>query len=209
MRLPAAGRSAPVLGLTAAPLDTFMATAPEPAVTNTVTRRSDIRNVAIIAHVDHGKTTLVDCLLRQSGQFRSSQLDRERILDSGDLERERGITILAKNIAVEWQGVKINLIDTPGHADFGGEVERVLRMADGALVLVDAAEGPLPQTRFVLQKALELGLVLTRSAHLFEKQAGTNGPEVLRVLLERPQMSRLCRFSRLMLEQPISQSLAA
>jgi len=158
MRLPAAGRSAPVLGLTAAPLDTFMATAPEPAVTNTVTRRSDIRNVAIIAHVDHGKTTLVDCLLRQSGQFRSSQLDRERILDSGDLERERGITILAKNIAVEWQGVKINLIDTPGHADFGGEVERVLRMADGALVLVDAAEGPMPQTRFVLGKALEARL---------------------------------------------------
>jgi GTP-binding protein len=135
-----------------------MATAPEPAVTTTVTRRSDIRNVAIIAHVDHGKTTLVDCLLRQSGQFRSSQLDRERILDSGDLERERGITILAKNIAVEWQGVKINLIDTPGHADFGGEVERVLRMADGALVLVDAAEGPMPQTRFVLGKALEARL---------------------------------------------------
>ncbi len=135
-----------------------MATAPEPAVTNAVTRRSDIRNVAIIAHVDHGKTTLVDCLLRQSGQFRSSQLDRERILDSGDLERERGITILAKNIAVEWQGVKINLIDTPGHADFGGEVERVLRMADGALVLVDAAEGPMPQTRFVLGKALDARL---------------------------------------------------
>ena len=135
-----------------------MATAPEPAVTTTVIRRSDIRNVAIIAHVDHGKTTLVDCLLRQSGQFRSSQLDRERILDSGDLERERGITILAKNIAVDWQGVKINLIDTPGHADFGGEVERVLRMADGALVLVDAAEGPMPQTRFVLGKALEARL---------------------------------------------------
>ena len=139
-------------------LDPFMATAPESAVTTAVTRRSDIRNVAIIAHVDHGKTTLVDCLLRQSGQFRSSQLDRERILDSGDLERERGITILAKNIAVEWQGVKINLIDTPGHADFGGEVERVLRMADGALVLVDAAEGPMPQTRFVLGKALEARL---------------------------------------------------
>ena len=118
-------------------------------------RRSDIRNVAIIAHVDHGKTTLVDCLLRQSGQFRASQLSGERILDSNDLEKERGITILAKNIAVEWKGVKINLIDTPGHADFGGEVERVLRMADGALVLVDAAEGPMPQTRFVLAKALE------------------------------------------------------
>ena len=118
-------------------------------------RRNDIRNIAIIAHVDHGKTTLVDCLLRQSGQFRASQLTGERILDSNDLEKERGITILAKNIAVEWKGVKINIIDTPGHADFGGEVERVLRMADGALVLVDAAEGPMPQTRFVLGKALE------------------------------------------------------
>jgi len=121
-------------------------------------RRTDIRNIAIIAHVDHGKTTLVDCLLRQSGQFRASQLSGERILDSNDLERERGITILAKNIAVEWKGVKINIIDTPGHADFGGEVERVLRMADGALVLVDAAEGPMPQTRFVLSKALEARL---------------------------------------------------
>jgi GTP-binding protein len=121
-------------------------------------RRTDIRNVAIIAHVDHGKTTLVDCLLRQSGQFRASQLAGERILDSNDLERERGITILAKNIAVEWKGVKINLIDTPGHADFGGEVERVLRMADGCLVLVDAAEGPMPQTRFVLSKAFECRL---------------------------------------------------
>ena len=119
-------------------------------------RRHDIRNIAIIAHVDHGKTTLVDCLLRQSGQFRASQLVGECILDSNDLERERGITILAKNIAMPYQGVKINLIDTPGHADFGGEVERVLRMADGALVLVDAAEGPMPQTRFVLSKALRV-----------------------------------------------------
>jgi GTP-binding protein len=122
------------------------------------TRRTDIRNIAIIAHVDHGKTTLVDCLLRQSGQFRASQLAGERILDSNDLEKERGITILAKNIAVEWKGTKINIMDTPGHADFGGEVERVLRMADGALVLVDAAEGPMPQTRFVLSKALECRL---------------------------------------------------
>jgi GTP-binding protein len=121
-------------------------------------RRNDLRNIAIIAHVDHGKTTLVDCLLRQSGQFRTSQLVGERILDSNDLERERGITILAKNIALMYRGVKINLIDTPGHADFGGEVERVLRMADGALVLVDAAEGPMPQTRFVLSKALEYRL---------------------------------------------------
>ncbi|MFM7075951.1 MAG: translational GTPase TypA [Planctomycetaceae bacterium] len=130
----------------------------DPATAGSHPRRADIRNIAIIAHVDHGKTTLVDCLLRQSGQFRASQLSGERILDSNDLERERGITILAKNIAVEWRGTKINIIDTPGHADFGGEVERVLRMADGALVLVDAAEGPMPQTRFVLSKALEARL---------------------------------------------------
>jgi GTP-binding protein len=116
-------------------------------------RRDDIRNVAIIAHVDHGKTTLVDSMLRQSGQFRASQLQGERILDSNDLERERGITILAKNIAINYGGIKINIIDTPGHADFGGEVERTLQMADGALVLVDAFEGPMPQTKFVLRKA--------------------------------------------------------
>jgi GTP-binding protein len=121
-------------------------------------RRQDIRNIVIIAHVDHGKTSLVDCFLRQSGEFRSSQLVGEQILDSNELERERGITILAKNIALPYKGVKINIIDTPGHADFGGEVERVLRMADGALVLVDAAEGPLPQTRFVLQKAFQCAL---------------------------------------------------
>ena len=122
------------------------------------TQRTDLRNIVIIAHVDHGKTTLVDCLLRQSGQFRDTQLQGERILDSGDIEKERGITILAKNIALDYKGTKINIIDTPGHADFGGEVERVLRMADGALLLVDAAEGPMPQTRFVLMKALEVGL---------------------------------------------------
>jgi GTP-binding protein len=121
-------------------------------------RRNDIRNIVIIAHVDHGKTTMVDCLLKQSGQYRDSQLQGERILDSNDLERERGITILSKNIAIDYKGVKINLIDTPGHADFGGEVERVVRMADGALVLMDAAEGPMPQTRFVLSKALEVGV---------------------------------------------------
>ena len=118
-------------------------------------RRDDIRNVAIIAHVDHGKTTLVDALLKQSGQFRESQLQGECILDSNDLERERGITILAKNIALTYKGVKINIMDTPGHADFGGEVERVLGMADGVLILVDAFEGPKPQTRFVTTKALE------------------------------------------------------
>ncbi len=121
-------------------------------------RRTDLRNIVIIAHVDHGKTTMVDCLLKQSGQFRDSQLQGERILDSNDLERERGITILSKNVAIEYKGIKINLIDTPGHADFGGEVERVVRMADGALVLMDAAEGPMPQTRFVLSKALEVGV---------------------------------------------------
>jgi GTP-binding protein len=121
-------------------------------------KRSDIRNVAIIAHVDHGKTTLVDQLMRQSGLFRESELRGECILDSNDIERQRGITILAKNIALTVGGIKINIIDTPGHADFGGEVERVLKMADGALLLVDAAEGPLPQTRFVLRKAFECGL---------------------------------------------------
>ena len=123
-------------------------------------RRENLRNIAIIAHVDHGKTSLVDCLLRQSGQFRDAQLVGDCILDSNDLERERGITILAKNIALEYKGVKINIIDTPGHADFGGEVERVLRMADGAVILVDAFEGPRPQTRFVVSKALECGLKL-------------------------------------------------
>ena len=118
----------------------------------------DIRNIAIIAHVDHGKTTLVDRILYQSKLFRDNQEVRELILDSNDLERERGITILAKNVSVRYKGVKINIIDTPGHSDFGGEVERVLNMADGVLLLVDAFEGPMPQTRFVLQKALELGL---------------------------------------------------
>ncbi len=121
-------------------------------------RRSDIRNIVIIAHVDHGKTSMVDCLLKQSGQFRESQLQGHQILDSNDLERERGITILSKNVAIVYKGTKINIIDTPGHADFGGEVERVVRMADGALVLMDAAEGPMPQTRFVLAKALEAGV---------------------------------------------------
>src|SRR5437667_3470565 len=123
--------------------------------------RNDIRNVAIIAHVDHGKTTLVDALLRQSGNFRDSQVQQDTLLDSNPLERERGITILAKNVAINHtdpltnQVVKINLIDTPGHADFGGEVERVLSMADGGFLLVDAAEGPMPQTRFVLKKAFQ------------------------------------------------------
>ncbi|MFM8768747.1 MAG: GTP-binding protein, partial [Rubrivivax sp.] len=117
-----------------------------------------IRNIAIIAHVDHGKTTLVDQLLRQSGTFRENEKIAERVMDSNDLERERGITILAKNCAVSWQDTHINIVDTPGHADFGGEVERVLSMVDGVLLLVDAVEGPMPQTRFVTRKALALGL---------------------------------------------------
>lgn len=119
--------------------------------------RTDIRNIAIIAHVDHGKTTLVDAMLKQSHIFRDNQVVQERVMDSNDLERERGITILAKNTAITFHGIKINIIDTPGHADFGGEVERVLNMADGVLLLVDAVDGPMPQTRFVLRKALELG----------------------------------------------------
>src|SRR3954468_19475022 len=118
----------------------------------------DIRNIAIIAHVDHGKTTLVDQLLRQSGAFRANQQVAERALDSNDLERERGITILAKCTSVQWSDVRINIVDTPGHADFGGEVERILGMVDGVLVLVDAAEGPMPQTKFVVGKALVRGL---------------------------------------------------
>ena len=119
---------------------------------------NSIRNIAIIAHVDHGKTTLVDQMLRQAGAFRANQQVAERVMDSNPLERERGITILAKNTAVNWRGTKINIVDTPGHADFGGEVERILRMVDGVLILVDAAEGPMPQTRFVTRKALALGL---------------------------------------------------
>ena len=120
-------------------------------------KRTELRNVAIIAHVDHGKTTLVDGMLRQSGTFRTNQTVNERVMDSNDIERERGITILAKNTSGMYNGVKINIVDTPGHADFGGEVERILKMVDGVILLVDAAEGPMPQTRFVLQHALELG----------------------------------------------------
>jgi len=121
-------------------------------------RREDVRNLAIIAHVDHGKTTLVDAMLWQSGIFRENEYVVERVMDSIDLEREKGITIMAKNTAVSYRGVHINIVDTPGHADFGGEVERTLTMVDGVLLLVDASEGPLPQTRFVLRKALEAKL---------------------------------------------------
>ena len=123
-------------------------------------KRDDLRNIAIIAHVDHGKTTLVDEMLKQGGTFRENQVVQERVMDSNDLERERGITILAKNASTTYKGVKINIVDTPGHADFGGEVERVLKMVDGVLLLVDAAEGPMPQTRFVLEKALAQGLLV-------------------------------------------------
>ena len=115
-----------------------------------------LRNIAIIAHVDHGKTTLVDCLLKQSGQFRENERVAERAMDSNDIERERGITILAKVTSVEWQDARINIVDTPGHADFGGEVERILSMVDGVVLLVDSAEGPMPQTKFVTSKALAL-----------------------------------------------------
>ncbi len=132
----------------------------------------NIRNIAIIAHVDHGKTTLVDCILRQAGAFRDNQQVQERVLDSNDLEKERGITILSKNISINYKGCKINVVDTPGHADFGGEVERVLGMVDGALLIVDAAEGPMPQTRFVLSKALELGLKIIVVINKIDKPAG-------------------------------------
>src|SRR5919204_1679450 len=118
----------------------------------------DVRNIAIIAHVDHGKTTLVDGFLRQAGSFRAGEVVADCAMDSNDLERERGITILAKFTAILWKGTRVNIVDTPGHADFGGEVERILNMVDGALVLVDAAEGPLPQTKFVVSKALKMGL---------------------------------------------------
>lgn len=138
------------------------------SMTNT---NENIRNIAIIAHVDHGKTTLVDCLLKQAGAFRENQQVQERVLDSNDLERERGITILSKNISINYKNTKINVVDTPGHADFGGEVERVLGMVDGALLIVDAAEGPMPQTRFVLSKALELGLKIIVVINKIDKPA--------------------------------------
>jgi GTP-binding protein len=132
--------------------------------------RQDLRNIAIVAHVDHGKTTLVDTMLRQSGTFRDNEQVAERVMDSGDLERERGITILAKNTSLRYGGVKINIVDTPGHSDFGGEVERTLMMADGALLLVDAAEGPLPQTRFVLRKCLERGFPIILVINKIDRQ---------------------------------------
>ena len=152
-----------------------------------MTKREELRNIAIIAHVDHGKTTLVDEMLKQSGVFRENQVVAERVMDSNDLERERGITILAKNTAVFYQGVKINIVDTPGHADFGGEVERVLKMVDGVLLLVDAFEGPMPQTRFVLQKALELGhrvILVVNKIDRPDARPGEVEEEVLELLLD-------------------------
>ncbi|MBR6718062.1 MAG: translational GTPase TypA [Oscillospiraceae bacterium] len=149
--------------------------------------RNDLRNIAIIAHVDHGKTTLVDEMLKQSGAFRENQAVAERVMDSNDLERERGITILAKNTSVMYNGVKINIIDTPGHADFSGEVERVLNMVDGVLLLVDAAEGPMPQTRFVLSKALEMGqkiIIVVNKIDRPDARLDQIGDEVLELLLD-------------------------
>ena len=149
--------------------------------------REDLRNIAIIAHVDHGKTTLVDEMLKQGGVFRENQAVAERVMDSNDIERERGITILAKNTSVMYNGTKINIIDTPGHADFGGEVERVLEMVDGVLLLVDAAEGPMPQTRFVLSKALEMGhkiIVVVNKIDRPDARLDEIGDEVLELLLE-------------------------
>ena len=133
--------------------------------------RNDLRNVAIIAHVDHGKTTLVDEMLKQGGIYRENQVVEIRVMDSNDLERERGITILAKNTSVFYKDTKINIVDTPGHADFGGQVERVLRMADGVLLLVDAVEGPMPQTYFVLKKALALALPVIVVVNKVDKPA--------------------------------------
>ena len=149
--------------------------------------REDLRNVAIIAHVDHGKTTLVDEMLKQGGAFRENQEVVDRVMDSNDIERERGITILAKNTAVNYNGIKINIIDTPGHADFGGEVERVLKMVDGVVLLVDAAEGCMPQTRFVLQKALEMGhkiIVVVNKIDRPDARLDEIGDEILELLLD-------------------------
>ena len=149
--------------------------------------REDLRNVAIIAHVDHGKTTLVDELLKQGGAFRANQEVEDRVMDSNDIERERGITILAKNTSVIYNGIKINIIDTPGHADFGGEVERILKMVNGVILLVDAAEGPMPQTRFVLSRALEMGhrvIVVVNKIDRPDARLDEIGDEVLELLLD-------------------------
>ncbi|MBP3377103.1 MAG: GTP-binding protein, partial [Clostridia bacterium] len=149
--------------------------------------REDLRNVAIIAHVDHGKTTLVDGLLKQGGIYRDNQETVTRVMDSDDIEKERGITILAKNTAVHYKDVKINIVDTPGHADFGGEVERVLKMVNGVILLVDAAEGPMPQTRFVLKRALELNhkvIVCINKIDKPDARLGEVEDEILELLID-------------------------
>ncbi len=157
----------------------------------------NLRNIAIIAHVDHGKTTLVDKLLSQSGTFRENQKVAERAMDFNDLERERGITILAKCTSVQWKDYRINIVDTPGHADFGGEVERILNMVDGVVVLVDAAEGPMPQTKFVVGKALKLGPQAHRR-HQQDRQAGgardRSGQRGVRPLRRAGRHRRPARF---------------
>ncbi len=150
-------------------------------------KREDLRNIAIIAHVDHGKTTLVDEMLKQGGVYRENQVVEERVMDNGDLERERGITILAKNTSVHYKGIKMNIIDTPGHADFSGEVERILKMVNGVILLVDAAEGPMPQTRFVLQKALEMKhriIIVVNKIDRPDSRLNEIGDEVLELLLD-------------------------
>lgn len=179
-------------------------------------KKKNIRNIAIIAHVDHGKTTLVDCMLQQTGVFKEHQDAGERVLDSNDIERERGITILSKNISVNYKGIKINVVDTPGHADFGGEVERVLGMVDGALLIVDAQEGPMPQTRFVLSKALELGIKIIVVINKIDKSgADPNGTidkvfDLFTELTDREDLidfpiiyaSSLNKFAKVELEDP-------
>ena len=157
-------------------------------------QKENIRNVAIIAHVDHGKTTLVDQMLKQGGVYRENQETVERVMDSNDLERERGITILAKNTAIQYGDTKINIVDTPGHADFGGEVERILKMVNGVILLVDAAEGPMPQTRFVLSRALELGhrvIVVINKIDRPDQRIHEVIDEVLELLLEQKKKQNL------------------
>ena len=153
--------------------------------------RKDIKNIAIIAHVDHGKTTLVDEMLHQSGIFRDNEAVQERVMDSNDLEKERGITILSKNTSIHYKDTKINIVDTPGHADFGGEVERVLRMADGALLLVDAFEGPMPQTRFVLRHAIDTGLKIMIVINKIDRPGANPEKYALGILLEISAKSSL------------------
>ncbi len=167
-------------------------------------KREDVRNIAIIAHVDHGKTTLVDELLKQSGIFRENEHVDERAMDSNDIERERGITILAKNTAVDYKGTRINILDTPGHADFGGEVERIMKMVDGVVLVVDAYEGTMPQTRFVLKKALEQNLKPVVVVNKIDKpSARPEGvvDEVLDLFIELEANDEQLEFLLFMLQQ--------